>query len=90
MFPVLGIDAFDLAEVMIHTGVAGSSKNVFENKDLKEIIKNSSRPLAAQLFLSNFSVLESSSNTCYRALNLALLSIKNNSTIDRNGSATAR
>jgi len=59
MFPVSGIDAFDLAKVMTHTGVAGSSKNVLENKDLKKIIKNSS-------------VLDSSSNTCYRTLNLAL------------------
>jgi len=39
IFPALGIDAFDLAKVMIHTGVAGSLKSVFENKDLKEIAK---------------------------------------------------
>jgi len=39
MFPALGIDAFDLAKVMIHTGVVGSSTRVFENKDLKRISK---------------------------------------------------
>jgi len=32
MFPVLGIDAFDLAKVMIHTGVAGSSKMYLKTK----------------------------------------------------------
>ena len=36
---MLGIDAPDLAKVMIFIGVTGGSKVVFENRDLKEISK---------------------------------------------------
>ena len=39
IFPALGIDAIDLARVMIHVGVAGGTKVVFENRDLREISK---------------------------------------------------
>jgi len=37
IFPSLGVDAIDLAKVMIHEGMAGREKVMFENRDLREI-----------------------------------------------------
>lgn len=35
LFPSIGIDAFDLAKVMVKVGLEGSEKRVLENKDMR-------------------------------------------------------
>jgi uncharacterized protein YbjT (DUF2867 family) len=39
LFPSIGIDAVDLARVMIHVGLVGNEKRMFENKDLRHVAK---------------------------------------------------
>jgi len=43
IFPFIGIDAFDLAKVMIYVGVNGSEINVFENKSLRKLAEEISK-----------------------------------------------
>jgi uncharacterized protein YbjT (DUF2867 family) len=38
LFPALGIDAVDLARVMVAVGVGGAERKVFENKDLRRAV----------------------------------------------------
>jgi len=40
IFPSLGINAIELARVMVHVGITGQEKVIFENSDLREISKN--------------------------------------------------
>lgn len=39
LFPVLGIDAPDLAAVMLSVGINGADKTVFENRDLRVYVR---------------------------------------------------
>lgn len=40
LFPAIGIDAPELAKVMVHVGLNGSDRQVFENRDLRLLAKS--------------------------------------------------